>query len=349
MLVNIIYYKPKVPRIVAPMVVTNQSVIGANVISDGSLRPSVLTNASQFGAHTARVSKRYVQPATLHNTSVIQSKELSIAGKLTQSVLSNASQIGAPTVRVSKRFLQPTRVVNTSVPGNNSLVQSTPGVLSFDGAAVVNQGLSGASSGAVTFSTTLPDDIIVLMMSLENSPAAAPTVLSVADTAGLTWARRSFQNHASTTHRLEVWWAHAAAVLTGDVITATTDFYDDATMTVFAINGANLSAPWDTNGSLPATATGNGNVPSVGSVATTANDTFVLGFTSDAQSPQFTGGAGSGFTTLATPHNNGRNNWSNGASEYQQFASPQTGLTVNFAALVSNVDWAIIADAIRQA
>jgi hypothetical protein len=349
MLVNIIYFKPKVPRLIEPAVVVNTSMIGSPLINDHAVRPVGVLNTSQIGSPTARVSKRYVRPTRVTNTSVVGSKELSIAGKLTQSRVVNVSQIGSPTVRVSKRFVRPTQVVNTSQVHANSLVASTPGVLSFDGTAVVNQGLSGATSGAITLSTTLPDNIIVVMVTLEDWPNPAPTVTSITDTAGLTWARRSFKEQTSSINRVEVWWAHAAAVLTSDVITVHTDFFDDATITGFAVNGANLSDPWDTNGSLPASATGGGNDPHVDGVSTTAPDTFVFGFAGDAQIVQFSGGAGAGATTIATPHNNGRNNWSNGMSQYQQFATPQSGITVATATVVSNIDWVMIADAIRQA
>jgi hypothetical protein len=160
----------------------------------------------------------------------------------------------------------------------------------------------------------------------------------------------SSTTNSNSANGIETWWALASSPLVSDVITVHTDFFDDITVTAFAVSGANTGSPWDTNGSLPALNNGSGNnAPSVSGVSTTATDTIVFSFAGDAQNPQFVNGAGTGYTQLAAPHNNGRNNWSNGECQYKAFSSAQSSITVAPATLNSNVDWVIIADAIRKA
>jgi hypothetical protein len=236
----------------------------------------------------------------------------------------------------------------STVSGSGSAASSDP--FDLDGAAVVNQGTSGATSAAVTLSTTHSNCIVVVMVTIEDSPNTIPTVTSITDTAGLTWAKRASTTNSNSANGIETWWALAPSPLVSDVITVHTDFFDDITVTAFAVSGANTGSPWDTNGSLPALNNGSGNnAPSVSGVSTTATDTIVFSFAGDAQNPQFVNGAGTGYTQLAAPHNNGRNNWSNGECQYKAFSSAQSSITVAPATLNSNVDWVIIADAIRKA
>jgi hypothetical protein len=152
--------------------------------------------------------------------------------------------------------------------------------LSIDNSAAAI--FSVASSGTVTLSTSLTNDVIVVIVGFDS--AATRTVTSITDNAGLSWTKRSSLALASDgnsyTNDIEVWWAISTGTLSSDSITAhLSGSIDDATITAIAINGANTSSPWDTNAGLPATARGIITASNATlDVSTTAVNTMLLGF-----------------------------------------------------------------------
>src|SRR5712692_7993391 len=122
--------------------------------------------------------------------------------------------------------------------------------------------MTGGSSMAVTLTTLNSNDIIVLAIHSEalNASGSHAAVASVADTANLTWAKRSSvaldnAGAGNAYNDAEMWWAFSSGVLTGDVITITlSKSVDAASVAAWGVNGANTAAPWDGNASLPATA-----------------------------------------------------------------------------------------------
>lgn len=129
---------------------------------------------------------------------------------------------------------------------------------------------NNSTTPTVALTTADSNDIIVVVIQAVSF-AGAPAVSGVADTAGLSWTKRKqFQftpsfpgtNGYSDT---EIWWAKAASPLSGDTITVTLNETCNACLTVIGFHGAaSLTAPWDTNAALPATADNQSNTsPSV--------------------------------------------------------------------------------------
>lgn len=148
--------------------------------------------------------------------------------------------------------------------------------ISIDASASSN--FSSSSSDSVSLTTTLTNDIVVVIVGYAiNGGGTPPTVSSITDTAGLTWTRRGGASGLTNGHSsvVDVWWAHAASVLTADSITATlSGSIDDGTLVAIAVNGAaSLTAPFDTNASLPATGVTSG---SLSGVSTTSSEGLLL-------------------------------------------------------------------------
>lgn len=110
----------------------------------------------------------------------------------------------------------------------------------------------------VTLTTFSAGDIVVL--NIFNSNAAGPespdtqTVLHITDTANLEWHQRAHYQAPIGNHtNQEVWWAYAPNPLDADEITIVfTNNIDDASVSAQGFYGCNLSAPWDSDVSLPA-------------------------------------------------------------------------------------------------
>src|SRR5260370_27857859 len=91
----------------------------------------------------------------------------------------------------------------------------------IDGSA---SGTFGGSSGTVTLTTTLANDVIIICIHNEKS-GSAQTVSTVTST-HLTWARRTSQawlnsGGDASSNNQEIWWATASSALTSEVITVT--------------------------------------------------------------------------------------------------------------------------------
>lgn len=226
--------------------------------------------------------------------------------------------------------------------------------LTIDGTAK-NIG-TGVSSFTVTLSTTLTNDIIVVLGSCESAGGAV-SVSSVSG-GGLTWARRgtTFQySNATPGGHIDVFWALAPSALSSTVITLTlSGTTDDCSAVAFGVNGANTTTPWDTNVSIPATASSAGSAtPSVGGVSTTSANTMLLGFFGQGNGAAPTSPtAGTGYA-LVDPTNgcapNGSGSFSSNACvQFQVVSSTQASVTVAFGSSVGGPQ-GIIADAIQQA
>ena len=223
---------------------------------------------------------------------------------------------------------------------SNPPVVGVTAPLSLDGSA--SNTAASTAAPTVTLTTTLVNDIIVVFVSTTKiSPAS--TVTSITDTAGLTWTKRSsFEYTSGTRFNLEVWWAPSTGVLSSDVITA--NLGATATQTVmiaFGVNGANFAAPWDTNGTLPATATSTGT-PTVSGVSTTNANTMLLGFENHASTAADT--AGSGYTLIK---NQAASSIMDAAAQQKIVSATQSSVAVAFGTSFGATAWGMIADAIR--
>lgn len=177
--------------------------------------------------------------------------------------------------------------------------------ITIDNTAVVE---NVAHSNTITlsgFNTSDTDDVIVLVVITDGYNTAFAPVSSVSDTDTLTWHFRGAQDGVGAQYynRIETWWAHAPAALVGDDITV--DFstnFDNVCVLAIAINGLNVSSPFDSNGSVPAgtEAPGSGTYPDV-VFSTSEVPDFILGVV--CTSGTSNGSTPGGYTLIANLSN----------------------------------------------
>ena len=157
--------------------------------------------------------------------------------------------------------------------------------LAIDG--TVWNSTSGSSLILSSFSTSNANDVIILIIdTLNSAPTAAPTVSSVSG-GGLTWFKRHATgsqtiDSGSITCNLEIWYAVSSSALSSVNISITFSASGSTVNgTLFGISGANTSIPFDTNSSLPASATSlnSSSAPSISGVSTNNPNTFAFSFT----------------------------------------------------------------------
>ena len=161
-------------------------------------------------------------------------------------------------------------------------------------------GANNNSTANVSFSTGADSAVIVVCVFVENNGGAAPAVSSITST-GLSFASRKIVS-TPTGGRSEVWWAYAPTKLASQTITinlaSSTDAFECSVFSV--LNCLQVTSPWDTNASLPASDShGNSSwTPSVSSITTDfANDMLLMMVGADAN---FAAGTTipSGFTSI---------------------------------------------------
>jgi hypothetical protein len=147
--------------------------------------------------------------------------------------------------------------------------------LGLDGTAHSNSTTSSITSGTVTLTTGGANDVVVLCIDTKGG-----SVSSITDDAGLTWAKRTKFNPASTpTEDMEIWWAHAPTALTADVITVHFSTTNGYAIEAFALGGANTSAPFDAHNANSVTTDNAGNGNPTRTITTDfAGDQFIFGF-----------------------------------------------------------------------
>ena len=222
---------------------------------------------------------------------------------------------------------------------------------------------ASAASVAAAITTALTDDIILAYVDVFASCGGGPNTTLDGTTGvaggGLIWRRRStttlltsYGSGYPVIH--EVWWAHAAAALAGVTITATctnpgSPNYLD--LTLFGVNGANLTAPFDVNGSLPATAahagTGGTSSHPVAGISTTDADTLELPTLTTAAG--FSGiAADATFTLIESFQNFIANTYLGSQSEYKVQAAPLAAVARNvFTGVSDSTNYIAQVDAIQ--
>jgi hypothetical protein len=209
-----------------------------------------------------------------------------------------------------------------------------------------------ATTAAATLTTTRSDDIIIALIGAELAAAGSPQVSSISNTAGLTWGLRKRLTFTGGRHTnpqvVEIWWAHAPSPLTADVTTVTFNgAMDNANVTVFAVAGATISAPWDTNGSLPATntdVTGSTTNPSVGGVATNGSNVMAIAFWGSGNNSNAVGTPPTGFTIIDHVSNTLGTDWEYTHSAYKGSIAALSSETETFTE--GELDWGMVVDAI---
>lgn len=162
---------------------------------------------------------------------------------------------------------------------------------------------TGGTSNSVTLTTTMTNDIIVVLAFVEANHVALRTVSSVSG-GGLTWQKRGGHNDGSSVD-FEYWWALSPSAQGGGMaITVTlTGVPDDWTLVAFGVNGCNTASPWDTNVSLPVFA--QGTVSSLAAtISTTRANDMILAFYGDVSNSVDYQNVPTGFTFVDGSHTN---------------------------------------------
>jgi hypothetical protein len=216
-------------------------------------------------------------------------------------------------------------------------------------------GTSGSTTATATLSTALSLDVIVVCITTGGNSNHGH-VTGVTDTAGLVYTKRTTQV-GNTQENMDVWWAIAVTPLTNDVITVTTTATGSTAIFAFAVNGASLTSPWDTNSTLPAFFSNDSGGPGSGAGAATVNmstssaNTFIFGFYGSDNVP--TGQAVNAGITIylgqaEETETSGYGQWAEVG--YTIVTSPQTALAVSFTQSGGTFnDRAILADALQAA
>jgi hypothetical protein len=188
----------------------------------------------------------------------------------------------------------------------------------FGGAAAAPFGLDGVANGSGPATlTTAYRDVIIYVVTF--SGAGGLHVTSVSDTAGNTWANRAAVPQSGP-NAIEVWYAKASGPLSSDVITPTFSGAASSQASIaFGVSCANLSTPFDSNGSLPNTIA---NLATAATISTSNANDFIYGFYVFAGTATPT--AGSGFTLISNVGSFGYM-----MTEYQIVTSTQSGLAVS--------------------
>jgi hypothetical protein len=180
----------------------------------------------------------------------------------------------------------------------------------IDGIPVGTQTSPGAvTSGSIstTMTTTRSNDILIAYVGWESgghssANSQSSSVTSATGTPALTWNLRTrYQNGGDQTQ--EIWWAVApTAGNYGVQVNWSSQYVDDADLILFAINGANLTTPWE---GTSATKLPLGAIS--GSYSTTYANTFVLTFYANEKSTNASGPIPNGVnTSIANVINNGQ-------------------------------------------
>lgn len=217
-------------------------------------------------------------------------------------------------------------------------IDGSPGSASF----------GGAGPGVVAITTSMADDIILIAVGVEKNATAVQTVTSIDDVAGLIWNFRKAQDETNQ-QRLELWWAHAPAALTANNITVNISAAtDDGILLAFAVNGANLTTPFDVNGSLPAGSVEIATHDPNNVVNTTAAKTMLLGISASRSGASYSGRDGAGYTHIGDAGNFGGSRQITIGAEYKLVTSAQSGVDIDFS-FPGLVDAVTIGDALQEA
>jgi len=204
-------------------------------------------------------------------------------------------------------------------------------------------------SAALT--TTVAADVICLLTWFEDENDA-PHLPQVSSISGLTWTKRfrhEFTNSNGLTTCVELWYATPNAVQSGATYTVT---FTAATwkgyIFTWGVSGANTSAPFDTNGSLPAitdyvnaTATGTHNV----TFSTTNAADMLIAIQAGQGGNVSLATPDSGWTLIDGDNTVGTSLYL--GAEYQVVSSAQSSVTQNVFSNNNSANWTAIVDAIQ--
>lgn len=185
---------------------------------------------------------------------------------------------------------------------NNGAISAPSATFGFEGLATLS---STAVAPTINITTANNSDEILVIAAL---PHDANSVVSITSTSGLIFTRRArITRNLISGFRvaLELWNAPAGKALSAETLTITTDvvgaFATSARYVAVGVTGARIiTGPFDSNGAMPATASGDATPASVSYTTSTATDRllFISANTNDgSHTPNST--APTGFTQLS--------------------------------------------------
>ena len=217
-----------------------------------------------------------------------------------------------------------------------------------DGSAL--NGVTSASSGTVTLTTSLTNDIIVVVVMAENTSGSPVSVSSVSG-GSLSWAKRAAVSGTiaqaggagNCVGDHEVWWALSAAALSATVITVNVSSSVDAmSLVAFGVNGTKTSAPWDSNAGNPITQAYNSVATAIQeNITTTEANDLIIGTYSECRNATHT--AGTNYTAIQQQLTGGTN-WDKVGVEQKGVTTTQSGLLVDW--MTATASWFNVTDAL---
>jgi hypothetical protein len=119
---------------------------------------------------------------------------------------------------------------------------------------------TSGTSATISLTTIVANEVVILVVSNAVAALGGPPTVTGVSGAGLTWSKirgLSLSGVLGTTAStgIEVWWAPAAAVVTGQTVTVNfSATISRLNMTIFGVyNCYSITNPWDNNPSLPGT------------------------------------------------------------------------------------------------
>ena len=303
------------------------NIVFATLVDDpASVRDNIDAYLGQIMRETANAAASVIAGLTYASTMVESAAATDLASAY-------APVVGTIIEAAAANTIQDATIVAAAVPKT------------IDGTA--GGQFASTNTGTVTLSTTLANDVIVLMYFHQQT--SAQTIATVTSP-HLTWTKR--KNYPSTVGSrstdLEIWWAPSSAVLTSEVITITTTAgIDGAAYHAFGVHGcANIASPWDGNSSL-ATAQNTGNAVSsltISGISTNSGAPLIIGCTG-AVNPYIIPQPAGTTPIRADEHNGAGGLWAYFTSFYQSNSTALVGASYT-ATYSGTAAWTMMIDAL---
>lgn len=212
-----------------------------------------------------------------------------------------------------------------------------PAIDTSNGGAGYSATVSTTTSISVAVTTAAANEEVIVCTGVGSTSSTPPQITSVTG-GGLTFTLlgRTTASGSTSAVDTECYGAHAATALSAVTLTATfATTFDDACILAFGVTGTNAT-PFDSNVSLPATASqasGTASTLSVTASTTNAHDLLLYATATNSSTTYTT--AGTGFTYISRVANNGGTNYARLMVSFQAVTTVQTG--ASFAATGTTV------------
>ena len=136
------------------------------------------------------------------------------------------------------------------------------------------------NSNSVTLSTSITNDIVIVMVTSYASP-------TISDSAGLTWTQRAQQSQGDLI--VTMFYAIATSILSGDVISISTPGSAITFIEAFAVTKVDTSNPFDVTNTLINQNTSKVQNFSTGAISTTNSNDFIIAYFTGGYTTQYGG------------------------------------------------------------